>query len=297
MRRFLRVTAALGLAAVAGAALLVAAILAWRSETVVVRPPGAARVHYLIDLPREHDAVARTSLDSHVLVFNPGAWPVAMEVTVYDEEGDPWTFPAVAAPRATTELELPPGPRPAARRLALRIASDRAVFCQATVGWTNTGGDYRPDAPTLSARGRREAAKSYLAVGEPARRWYLPDGMTIEAPWLTWIREREWLLVLNPGDVPAQVRLDVFDGRLGETAEWTVPPRALRRFPLEGLAPWNRHYGARVAADVPVVAQWQREVYGTEEDGLMAFWSLPAHAADPVEEGGGAAADGTEGGS
>lgn len=122
----------------------------------------------------------------------------------------------------------------------------------------------------------RETAKSYLSVGEPARRWFVADGIILDAPSALWIKESEDALILNPGTAPARVELALhFQGSVIRHAV-EVPARRLRRVAMDPLARANTNYGTAFTSDEPVVVHWRRAVYWYDSDEVMAFWSLPA---------------------
>jgi hypothetical protein len=152
------------------------------------------------------------------------------------------------------------------------------VICQATIGWSNTLGDYGIQATTHSRDGVREAAKSYTAIQSLARHWYYADGIVINGgpnP-ATWVSESEWAIMLNPGDQPATVKLGLYYDGKSEDRDETVAPRRVRRIFMDSVATKNAHYGASFASDQPVAVQWLRTVNWYDRPDLMAFWSVPA---------------------
>src|SRR6516165_9674203 len=146
-------------------------------------PPAAAllapalQTHYLIDYEYQVDATNGFATMGHLLVYNPGPRPVPLTVTVYYEDREPQQLHLLAPAQASTETNYSQWPLTPNGRCALRVTSPEPVVCQATVGWTNTGNDYSPRAATKSPRGVRETAKSYQAIPELARTWYLADGL------------------------------------------------------------------------------------------------------------------------
>jgi hypothetical protein len=233
------------------------------------------RTHYLVDYEYALDSEALTGTMGHLVVLNPGPRVAELTVTAFFEDRETAVFELAAAPYASTESSFERWPVRPGDRFALRVESSEPVVCQATVGWTNTGNDYRPDAPTRSPRGVREAAKSYLSLTTLAEHWYLADGIVVDQPSRLWIRESEWALVLNPSDAPARVTMTLFGGGLLHDHVVDVAPRRLKRVFMDDVAARNRHYGVRFSSDRPVAAQWLRGVYWYDSPEVMAFWSVP----------------------
>ena len=259
-----------------------------RYESLHVLPEGSLRTHYLLDLECNVDAGTLESRMSHVLLFNPGAREAEVAVTAYFEDREPERFSLKARPGTTTDTNCRTWPLEKGRRYAFELTSDRPVVAQATLGWNNTASNIGHDASTRSPRGVREAATSYLALPRLATRWYVADGIVIQAPHAFWLRESEWMYVLNPDDAPARVELGLFYRWLTRSHVVEVAPRRVRAVLLDDLVlrP-NLHYGVRVASDRPIGVQWRRGVYWNDSPELMSFWSLPAQAleaaADPAE--------------
>lgn len=232
--------------------------------------------YYLLDFGAPAPPAPGSHVTGHLLVFNPGAADAELTLTLYFEDRDPVVVQRRAPAGKSSEfgsggLGVPPG-----QRVAVEVRSSEPVVCQATIGWTNTGGDYSPGARTSSPRGRRETAKSYLAIDGLARRWFIADGVVLDGPGQLWIRESEWALVLNPGDSAARVELKLRGQQWDKTQVVEVAPRRLRSVFMDDVAPRNQHYGAELASDVPIAAQWLREVRWYDSAEPMAVWSVPA---------------------
>jgi hypothetical protein len=212
--------------------------------------------HYLIDHDYRLDEATRHASMGHLLVFVPGPRDAQVEVTVYFEDHDPASFALAARAGASTETNYSQWPVSPNTRFALRVESSEAVVCQATIGWNNAGNDYTVGAKTLSPHGVRECARSYLAISQLSREWYLADGLVLDNPARIWVRESEWAFVLNPHAQPAAVTLELCYTQ-DEVARHTldVPGQRLRVLALDDLVQRNRHYGVRLAADRAVAAQ------------------------------------------
>lgn len=231
--------------------------------------------HYLIDFGGAPEANGDFQVTGHLVVFNPGAVEAHLDLTLYFEDRDPIVLHQKAAPRSSTASTSSGWGVPQGKRFAVEVRSDQPVVCQATIGWTNTGGDYAPRARTSSPRGVREAAKSYLSIRELARRWRIADGIVLDSPQGLWIRESEWALVLNPGDAAARVSIHLYGSGWSRQHELEVPPRRLRAVYMDDVAPRNQLYGVEFESDRPVAAQWVREVRWYDSPEMMAYWSVP----------------------
>ncbi|MBM3860080.1 MAG: hypothetical protein FJ395_10560 [Verrucomicrobia bacterium] len=239
------------------------------------KDPLQQATHYLIDYEYILDREALVGTMGHLVVLNPGPRVANLNVTAFFEDREPARFNLKAAPGASTESNFENWPVQPGARFALRVESSEPVVCQATVGWTNTGNNYKPDAPTRSPRGIREAAKSYMSLTTLAKHWYVADGIVINMPGQLWIRESEWALVLNPSDEPALMTMTLLDGTKPRDHGIEIPARRLRRVFMDEIAPHNRHYGVRFSGNRPVAAQWLRAVYWHDSTEVMAFWSVP----------------------
>jgi hypothetical protein len=240
-----------------------------------VIPEGALRTQYVIDYDYRVDQETLHASMGHLLVFNPGDAVAELAITAYFEDRDPLTLTRAARGGATTEFNAAGLGLPLNNRFALRVRSSQPVICQGTEGWTNTGNEYDTSAVTKSPRGPRETAKSTMGISELARRWFVADGYVLLTHGRHWVRESEWALVLNPGERPAHVRLDLAQRATRRTHEVTISQRLAAIF-MDEVAAHNEHYGTEFNSDEPVAVQWRREVYWTDSDEIMAFWSVPA---------------------
>lgn len=262
------------------AASVVAALLAGgceRYETLAVLPEGAMRTQYLADFERSGDAERLVGHGGYLVVFNPGPRRVPLDVTIFFEDREPERFTLEARPGATLALEIGEWPVVPQGRFALAIDSAEPVIAQATLAWSNTGGDLRLGAATRAGQAR-EAATSYMAIPRLADRWYLADGVVLDDPRGMWARESEWTLVLNPGDEPAAVTLATFYRWFTRHAAVEVPARRVRAVKMDDLVVPNRHYGLRVTSDRPVAVQSRRVVYWNDSPDVMTLWSVPCVA-------------------
>lgn len=244
-------------------------------ESLRALPAPVLRTHYLIDFEYYRDAARLLEASGYLLIFNPGSREVPLDVTVYFEDREPQRFQLTARAGATTWSSVTEWPVKPEGRFALAVASAEPVIVQASIQWDNTGGDLGSKAAARSAAGRREAATSYTAIPDLAERWYLADGLVIDKPEESWLRESEGTIVLNPGDAPARVTLTTFYRWFVRQHTIEVPPRRVRHVRMDDIVLANRHYGLRVASDRPVAVQSRRTMYWYDSTELMSFWSVP----------------------
>ncbi|MCC6763999.1 MAG: hypothetical protein IT293_04980 [Deltaproteobacteria bacterium] len=263
--------------AVAALALVAATIAGCeRYETLAVVPPASMKTHWLVDFTYLDDPATRAATMGHLVVFNPAPRAATLDVTVYYEDREPARFALEAAPGASTESNYAGWPVKPGERFALGIASSEPVVAQATIGWNNVGNDNRPTARAPDGGRPREAVTSYMALPALAERWYLADGIVLDRPSTLWVRESEWAVLLNPGDRPARVELALYFRRFARAHAVEVAPRRVRAVRMDDLVTLrNKHYGVRIASDVPIAAQWRRTVAWYDSPELMSFWSVP----------------------
>ncbi len=230
--------------------------------------------HYLIDHNYLVDEKNLFGEFGHLLVFNPGPRDAQLTVTLYYEDREPDTFSLVAPAGKSSESNYGKWPVQPGTRFAMKVESTAPIACQSTVGWNNSLNDYSPRARTRSPHGVRECAKSYMAITELCRDWYLPDGIVIDMPDRMYVRESEWAFLLNPSDEPAQVTLALHYDEVVEHPV-AVPARRLRVLYMDDIARRNAHYGVHFTSDRPIAAQWLRVVQWNDRPDLMAYWSVP----------------------
>lgn len=212
---------------------------------------------------------------SHLVMLNLSAETVDVTATAYFENQPPLSFPLKAKPNQSTETNSLQWPVPANIHFGLILESKLPLVCQVTTGWNNTNHQYGPDAVTQSPKGKRETARSTNAITRLRRTWAIADGIVLDAPTGLWIKEDEWLLLLNPGKEPAHVRLDLMGPTQTPVPEIMVPAERLKRVQMSGLVVPNQNYGVRVTSSNPIAVQWLRHVYWYDSDELMACWSIP----------------------
>ncbi len=233
--------------------------------------------YYLIDHTLTRDEETLFSTGGHLLAFNPNPQDAHLDVTIFfehDREPEHIAFVARAGTTFETNYRQWPVLKPDVA-FALQVDSSEPVVCQITAGWNNALSDFSATARTKSPHGVRECARSYTALTQTSRDWYIADGIVIDRPGALWVRESEWAIVLNPGDADAHVRLALhYEDHVAEH-QVTVPARRVRRIYMDDLAERNRHYGVHFRSDQPIVAQWRRHVNWYDRDELMTFWSVP----------------------
>jgi len=237
---------------------------------------GSGREHFLLDFQFIADPKNLFATMGYLVVFNPGDRPAEARETFYFEDRPPEARRITVPPRRNIVENFRRWPVRPNTRFAVRIESDADLVCQATSGWENTNNDERPGARTRDGAPPREAASSYVALRGTAREWLVADGIVIDAPAGTWVRESETALLLNPGASDAAVRLEIFNGGPTLVREVAVPALRLSAVEMDGIVPKNRNYAVRIRSDRPIAAQWRRDLFRAGSDEPMSFWSVPA---------------------
>ena len=237
--------------------------------------------YYLIDHEYLVDEAKGYGEFGHLLAFNPGKRDATLTVTLFFEDREPVSFPFDAPAGKSSETNYSKWPVQPGTRFALRVESPVPLVCQSTNGWNVTLNDYSPNAPTKSPLGVRETAKSYMAITRLAQEWFVADGIVIDMPKRMYVRESEWAVLLNPGDVPAEVTMALHYDDIVEYP-LTVPARRLKVVYMDDIARRNTHYGVHWTSDQPIAVQWLRAVLWNDRDEVMAFWSVPC-APGPLE--------------
>lgn len=245
------------------------------------------KLHYLIDLEYGVDHTMGFGRIPHLSVFNPGIRNANLRITAFYSDREPSTFERVAPAQTSSESDASTWPVALNSRFALQIESSEPIVVQATQGWNNTSNIYSTQSPSTASGRPRETAKSYLSITSLASEYYVADGIVIDAPDDTWIRETEDVVLLNPGKTELPVTIYVYYGERKVTSwapplklpvfkrQISIPPERLALVPMTGRVKSNWHYGARIAGDQPFAAQWLRTVYWYDSAEIMSEWSLP----------------------
>ncbi len=231
--------------------------------------------YYLLDHEYTEDEENLTGSMGHLLAFNPGSEDVDLKVTLFFEDREPVAFTLVAPAGWRLNSTYVQWPLEPDVRFAMMVESEQPLVCQSTVGWNNTKNNYRPGAESKIEPEVRECAKSYMAIDQLARDWYVADGVVIDNPEGIWVRESEWAVVLNPGDRPVEVAMGLHYGDEVGEHRVEVPARRMKCLYMDDIAQRNRGYGIHFSSDQPVAVQWLRAVYWATRPVLMAFWSVP----------------------
>lgn len=236
----------------------------------------AGREHFLIDFQYVADRKNLFATMGYLVVFNPGDRPAEARETFYFEDRSPETRRIAIPPRRNVVESFGRWPVRPNTRFAIRVESEADLVCQATSGWENTNNDERPAAKTRDGGPPRESASSYVGLRGAAREWLVADGIVIDAPGSTWVRESETVLLLNPGPADAAVRLEILSAGPALFRDVVVPALRLSAVTMDSIVPKNRNYSARITSDRPIAAQWRRDLYRAGSDEPMSFWSVPA---------------------
>ncbi len=256
-----------------------------RFDTLELSPTGALRTHYILDFAFLMDDVELTGEGGELVIFDPSPGEANVEITAYFADKEPQTARVKTRPGASTAWNSAELPVERGDRFAMKIESSEPVFVQATIAWNNTAHSFLRTADTKSQYLQREAATSYKSITTLARRWYVADGMIVNSPERLWLQESEHAIILNPGDEPAEVDLNLFYSPFTRPKSVSIPARRVVSVFMDEFAIHNHHYGISFDSNVPVAVQWRRTLgwYDTWE--MMSLWSLPATPLLPTESG------------
>ena len=210
----------------------------------------------------------------HLLAYNPGERDVDVDLTFYYEDA-PETYMRLPAYAGTTsESNYGSWGIKKLLRFAYKVESPVPLACQATIGWNNVLNDYR-SVNDVDPK-RRECVISYTAIERLSEDWYHPDCIVINMPQTIWVREPEWLILLNPGPEKAEVAVNMaFDNKEKKSVSLSLEPMRLKYVYMDEIAIPNVHYGLHVKSSTPVAAQWLRMVRWYGRDEVMSYWSVP----------------------
>ncbi|HET6317056.1 MAG TPA: DUF5719 family protein, partial [Chloroflexota bacterium] len=171
--------------------------------------------------------------DTWVLLLNPNTVPAQAQLRFFREDGS-----------VVEHSELVP---PMGRR---------SIYVNALFTTSGFATQVTADQPIVVERAmyfdRGQGGHDTLGTAEPSRTWYLAGGAS-RAGFDT------WLLLENPGNAPANVRVSFMtDGGLVIAQPLFVLPHARNSLFTDPLVP-NAVYGMRVESDQPIVAE--RAVY------------------------------------
>jgi len=259
-------------------------ILLNRYYAPVPRLSQTLKTHYLIDQEYIIDEKQLFSTIGHLLVFNPSNNDADLKITLYFENEQPKSFNLKAPAKKSFESnyetwEVKPKPN---SNFALKVESTQPVICQSTIGWNNTANDYTPQAKTKSPKGVRETAKSYMSITQLSRDWFVADGIIINNPSSTWLKESEWMVLLNPNPDPVEVSIYTKHGKKGALQKpelletLVIEGERVKKILMDSKVPQNKLYGVRAISKSPIAVQWLRNVNWYDSPELMAFWSTPA---------------------
>jgi len=210
----------------------------------------------------------------HLLTYNPGDTDAEIKLTYYYEDRDPAFLNLTAFAGTTTESNYESWGLAKPQRFAYKVESPVPLACQATIGWNNVLNDYR--SPDLVDPKHRETVISYTAITGLSTDWYHPDCIVIDMPKKIWVKESEWLIVLNPGNEKADLSVEMaFDNKEKTSYEFVLEPVRFKFLYMDDIAVRNVHYGLHVKSDKGIAAQWLRTVNWYDKKELMAYWSVP----------------------
>jgi len=175
--------------------------------------------------------------DTWVLVQNPGE--INTQVTLEFQlppgaSADPFTFDLPAGTRKSIHLDDLPGL--ADTDVSTKVVSNIGVVAERAMYFNYEG---------------RQGGHDSIGVTSPSERWFLAEGYTGG-------QFDTWVLVQNPNDVNAHVKLDfqLPPGTSAPSFEFDLPPRTRQSFHLDifdGLG--DTDVSTAVTSSVPVVAE------------------------------------------
>ncbi len=189
--------------------------------------------------------------DTWILLQNPNSYPITASLTFMKEDG-------------TNTVQ----------RYTLRAVSRLSIYANQVVPNSAFATRIESTGPVLVERAMYQSVDGHDSTGvnSPERRWYLPDGNSLE-------RQDNWVLLMNPNAYPVNVRLSFLmengspvaqDVKIGAASRLTVYANQ--------YAPAVR-FSTLVEADGPVVAERaaysDRGVHGSPgASSLSTTWYL-----------------------
>jgi len=242
--------------------------------------PPERRPHFLLDYQYTRDGRRLFATMGYLVVLNPGEREANARETFFFEDRAPETRRLTVPPRRSVVESFHRWPVRPNSRFAVRVESDAELVCQATSGWENTLNDESPGAKTRGGALPREAASSSIALRGTGTEWLVADGIVIDAPDSTWVRESETALLLNPGGADASVVLEILGAGRSVSRSVRVPALRLAVVAMDPIVPKNRNYSVRITSDLPIAAQWRRDLFRAGSDEPLSFWSVAAVRAE-----------------
>jgi hypothetical protein len=210
-------------------------------------------------------------------LLNPGDREAQVTITVFYEDMPPREHTLTIPPRRCKQqpLHAIPGLLEHNKQYGVRVRSDVPIVAQ------ETRGEYEPDDPVTNAMGSVILTPGPLT--EKDRELYYVDGIILAGGIL---EESEWLSVLNPNPVEAEIRLTIFHSHKEPSSyAFTVPAERVRCIKMDDLpmVPKNELFSVKIVSSVPVVAEEVRRAYEkghyTCARSMFTVMCLPAHFA------------------
>jgi N-acetylmuramoyl-L-alanine amidase len=219
---------------------------AWAHDSIAVTQP--APTWYLAEGSTDG------GMETFVLIQNPNPTDVHADITFQTDQGlqSPPSLQGVAIP-ASSRRTFKLNDYLTTYNVSTKVqATDGNVVCERAMYGDN-----------------RTWAHDSIGASAPAKTWYLAEGCT-SGPFETWV------LVQNPGDVPASIDMKL-QTENGETQgpQDVIPPGSRRSYDLRAYAD-SFEVSTEVASDVDIVCE--RAMYGT-----YVVCLDPGHADTPKE--------------
>lgn len=210
----------------------------------------------------------------HLLAYNIGVADAQLDLTVFYEDCEPdhLKLPARAGKSNESNWESWKMVKPG-KNFSYMVESPEPLACQVTIGQNNTANSYL-FSPGLR-QDYREAVLAYAAIDRLANNWYHADGIVINQPDKIWVRESEWLIVLNPYEAQVGIEIQMHHREGTKVHKTILEPKRSRYIYMDEIVTQNSNYAAHVVSDRPIAAQWLRTVNWFDRAEMMSYWSLP----------------------
>lgn len=210
-------------------------------------------------------------------LLNSSSEKAHVTITVFYEKLPPREHTLTIAPQRCKQqpLHAIPGLLELNAQYGVRVRSDVPIVAQ------ETRGEYEPDDPVTNAMGSVVLQPGPLT--DKDKELYYVDGIILAGGIL---EESEWLSVLNPNPVDANITLTIYHGQKEPSSyEFTVSAERVRCVKMDDLSvvPKNELFSVKINSSVPVVAEEVRRAYEKGHDtcarSLFTVMCMPARAA------------------
>ena len=225
-------------------------------------------------LPCDHTGFGE---GGHFLIYNIGRQDIQSNLTCYFQDKEPFVTRVAAVVGTTSCYGFEHfGDELKGRRFAIVAESSYPMICHATEGMNSDLYTY-PKKPGQNEDVRiREASNGYTAITAPAKTWRHADGIVVDNPEETWIKEQEWLIVLNDTAIDLELTLTINypDGTIGKFYYNAAPMRFIQ-IAMDDIVRKNIRYHLLATGNQAFTAQWLKQKYWYHTPEIMTSWSIP----------------------